>query len=313
MTTASVSKQSPLRVWLTAVRPFAYTASVLTVALGAAMAFHNGHPVQWAALALTLIGVVCFHTAANLLNDCFDHRRGLDTEVLPMSGAVVRGWLSELQVFRGAMLCLAVGILCGLVLIVIAGWVVLLLGIAGAVCALGYTTPRFCFKYAGLGDLAIFLAFGVLPVFGTWWVQTRTFSWLPLLWSVPLVLPTVGILHGNNWRDIENDGTLGCKTVAGYLGSAGSRVYYQLQVLCPFVLVAVLAALGQIPSLALPTPPHTLIAVLALPLAIKLTRIRPETDPQAFAMLDGKTAQLHLLFGGLVTLAFIVARLLPTG
>ena len=297
-----------MRVWLTAVRPFAYTASVLTVALGAAMAHYSGCPLQWGALALTLVGVVCFHTAANLLNDCFDHRRGLDRQVLPVSGAVVRGWISERQAFRAAMLCLAIGILCGLALVAIAGWVVLLLGLIGATCALGYTTPRFCFKYAGLGDLAVFLAFGVLPVFGTWWVQTRNFAWLPLLWSVPLVLPTVGILHGNNWRDIENDGRHDCNTVAGRLGSAGSWRYYQFQVLGPFVLVAVLVILGQIPRLALPTPPHTLIAFLALPLALKLARIRPETDPQTFAMLDGKTAQLHLLFGTLVTLAFGIGR-----
>ncbi len=306
-------RDSTFRVWLTAVRPFAYTASVLTVALGAALVCHSGASLQWGTLLLTLAGVVSFHTAANLLNDCFDHQRGLDTEILPMSGAVVRGWLTEQQAFSGAMFCLAGGCLCGGLLILYAGWGVLWLGLLGAACAIGYTTPRFCFKYAGLGDLTIFLAFGILPVFGTWWVQTRTFAWLPILWSIPLVLPTVGILHANNWRDIERDGQRDCHTVAGRLGSAGSRRYYQIQILGPFVLVALLAVLGQIPDLALPTPPHTLAAFLALPLALKLARIRPETDPQTFAMLDGQTARFHLLFGVLLTVAFVIARFLPIG
>ncbi len=299
---------SNLRIWLTAVRPFAYTASVLTVVLGAAMAYHAGYSLRWGALALTLLGVVCFHTAANLLNDCFDHRRGLDRQVFPVSGAVVRGWIAERQAFRAAMLCLAIGLLCGFALVAFAGWVVLLLGILGAVCALGYTTPHFCFKYTGLGDLAVFMAFGVLPVFGTWWVQSRTFSWLPILWSLPLVSLTVGILHANNWRDLETDGGRGCRTVAGWLGCDGSRRYYRLLVLAPFALVALYVGLGRVARLNLPTPPLALIAFLALPLALRLARIRPAENPGAFAMLDGRTAQLHMLFGILCSATFLIGR-----
>ncbi len=301
---------STLRIWLTAVRPFAYTASVLTVALGAAMAYQAGYSLRWGPLALTLLGVVCFHTAANLLNDCFDHRRGLDRQVFPVSGAVVRGWITERQAFRAAMLCVAVGGLCGFALVAIAGWVVLLLGITGAICALGYTTPRFCFKYTGLGDLAVFMAFGVLPVFGTWWVQTRTFSWLPILWGIPLVSLTVGILHSNNWRDLETDGGRGCRTVAGWLGFEGSRRYYQLLVLAPLALTALYVGLGRIPRLNLPTPPLALLAFLALPLAWRLARIRPDEDVQTFGMLDAKTAQLHMIFGVLATAAFWIGRYL---
>ncbi len=295
---------SLFHVWLTAVRPFAYTASVLTMVLGAAMAHFAGYPMRWGLLAVTLLGVLCFHTAANLLNDCFDHRRSLDRQVFPVSGAVVRGWITERQAFRAAMLCLATGILCGGFLVVAAGWVVLLIGSLGAVCALGYTTPRFCFKYTRWGDAAIFMAFGVLPVFGTWWVQTRAFSWLPIIWSLPLVSLTVGILHANNWRDIESDDARHCRTVAGYLGPAGSRHYYRMLVLGPFVLVALYVVIGRIQGWGLPTPPAALIAFLALPLALRLTRTQPHSNPAAFAMLDAKTAQLHTVFGVLCAMAF---------
>jgi len=128
---------SGFAVWLTAVRPFAYPASIVPVILGLSLAHCMGYAIQWWPFALTLIGVVSFHTAANLLNDCYDHRRGIDTEIVPTSGAVVRGWLTEGQAFRGAMVCLAIGAACGFVLVCYAGWVVLLLGLVGAVTARG--------------------------------------------------------------------------------------------------------------------------------------------------------------------------------
>jgi len=301
-----------LKQWIVAVRPFAYTASVLAVVLGSAVAVYAGHPIQWGLLVITLVGVVSFHTAANLLNDCFDHRRGLDTDVFPTSGAVVRGWLTEKQVFTAAGVFLVVGTICGFLLTWLTGWVVLLLGALGAVCALGYTTPRFCFKYVGGGDIAIFLSFGVLTVFGTFWVQVRHFDWLPVLWSIPLSMLTVGILHANNWRDIEGDSGKECRTVATRLGSNGSRIYYRVLMLGPFVLVALFAGLGLVPRMNLPTPPAVLISFFALPLALRLARITPRNDAGIFTMLDGKTAQLHLVFGVLCSVGFWISRYLPS-
>lgn len=303
---------SRLKVWLTAVRPFAYSASALAVVLGMALARYSGYPIRWGAFAVTLLGVICFHTAANLLNDCFDHRRGLDTQVVPTSGAVVRGWISEAQAFRAGIVLLAAGTGCGLFLTWQAGWVVLLLGGLGCLFAVGYTTPRWCFKYIGLGDLTIFFSFGILVVFGAFWVQARHFHWLPVLWSVPPVLLTVGILHANNWRDIESDPSKGCRTVANVLGSRGSEAYYRILVLGPFVLVAGYLLLDLFPGLGLHTPPATLAAFLALPLAVRLSRVRRHGTPEQFAMLDGSTAQLHLAFTVLCSAAFLISRHLPS-
>lgn len=301
------------RVWLTAVRPFAYTASALAVVLGLAVSHYSGYPVRWGLFALTLLGVLCFHTAANLLNDCFDHRRGLDTQVFPSSGAVVRGWLTEGQVFRAAAVLLFVGVSCGLVLTWYAGWVVLLLGILGAVFAVGYTTPRLCFKYVGLGDVAVFFAFGILVVFGAFWVQAQEFQWLPVLWSVPPALLTTGILHANNWRDLESDPTRGCRTMANTLGSRGSEAYYRVLVIGPFVLIAVYLLLDLLPNLGIHTPLTTLAAFLALPLAIRFAGVKRNGTPEQFAMLDGSTARLHLMFTILCSVAFFAARHLRGG
>jgi len=234
-----------LKTWLIAVRPFAYTGFLLSVALGLGISVYLGHPIRWGPFAVTMLGVVFFHTSANLLNDCFDHRRGLDTEVRPVSGAAVRNLLTERQVFKAAALFAALGAACGAYLVFRAGWVVLLLGAAGGFLAMSYTTPGRCLKYVGLGDLTIFLAFGVLPVFGAFWVQAQTFDWRPVLWSVPLVLPTVGILHANNWRDMDTEPAKGCRTFAHVLGDRGSAVYYATLTLGPFFLIALYFVLSR--------------------------------------------------------------------
>jgi 1,4-dihydroxy-2-naphthoate octaprenyltransferase len=309
----SSAVQAPrgLKLWLVAVRPFAYTASVTAVLLGLALAYHAAQPIRWGLFALTLVGVVCFHTGANLLNDCFDYARGLDNEVRRFSGAVVRGWLTRRQVFRAALVFLGVGTLCGLVLVWAAGWVVLLLGAVGALIAAGYTGPRVCFKYAGLGDPAIFLAFGVLPVFGTFWVQARTWDASPLLWSVPLAMITVAILHSNNWRDIQSDAARRCRTLAGALGESGSAGYYHVLILGPFVLTG-LFLLGRL-ALGVPAaaPLTVLAVVLALPKAMQLLRVGRDSDPERFDTLDGLTAQLQLAFGLLLSAAFFAGKHLP--
>ena len=183
---------------------------------------------------------------------------------------------------------------------------VLLLGAIGAVIALGYTTARFCFKYNGLGDLAIFLAFGLLPVFGTFWVQTGAFSWQPIFWSVPLCFYTVAILHANNWRDIDRDKGSKCITPAVMIGQRASSIYYSMLVLSPYAIVAVAIVGARVCPVMPDVSLWTALTALSLPLAIKAARVK-EDDP-VFIMLDGKTAQLHMAFGVLLVAGHILSR-----
>jgi 1,4-dihydroxy-2-naphthoate octaprenyltransferase len=291
-------------LWLTAVRPFAYTASVLPVLIGMAVAAAAGYPPRWGLFALTLLGVVSFHTTANLLNDAADFTRGLDAEVLPTSGAIVRGWLTVAQVARAARLFLAIGVLCGAVLVWKAGWVVLALGLAGGSLALMYTRTGFCLKYAGWGDPVIFVTFSMLPLFGTYWVQARAFSWLPFLWSVPAGSLAVAILHANNWRDLDRDRPAGCRTVAGRLGPDGSARYYRGLVMLPYAIVAG-ALLGRtVGGCFSGCPASTGLVFLSFPLALALARTGAE--PVRLARLDSATARLHLLFGLLLVVGLLL-------
>jgi len=297
-----------IKMWWVAVRPFAYTASVMPVLLGSLLAWTAGFPFQVTGFILTLAGVICFHTAGNLYNDAYDFRRGLDRQAHPGSGAVVRGWITDRQAIAAATLFLVAGVGCGLVLVWLAGPVVLALGIAGVLLTTAYTRSGACLKVVGLGDVVMLVAFGLLPVFGAWWVQARTFAWDPIVWSLPLALPTMGILHANNWRDIDSDAKHGCKTFAARLGHAGSRHYYRLLLLSPFALVVLYILPARDGSIPIQAPWTALATVAALPAAWRLARPDWQADAEGIRMLDARTAQFHSLFGGLLLAGFLLSR-----
>ncbi|MCK7491939.1 MAG: UbiA family prenyltransferase [Comamonadaceae bacterium] len=147
--------------------------------------------------------MMVLHGAANVLSDVFDFRRGLDRDVTPVSGAIVRGWLTDAQALRGAAALFALGTAFGpphrrrrpgRSLFVVGG--------IGVAVGAFYTL----LKARALGDLAVFLNFGLLGGAGAWIVQTGRFSWLPVLWTAPMALLVIAILHANNWRDIGSDG-----------------------------------------------------------------------------------------------------------
>jgi 1,4-dihydroxy-2-naphthoate octaprenyltransferase len=293
--------------WFIAVRPFAYTASLSSVFLGWAIAFSTGAAVRWDRLLLALVGVVALHTAANLFNDVFDFARGLDSEIYPTSGALVRGLLSSRQVARGAWFFLSIGAAAWLVLAYLTGWPALGLGGLGILLALGYTGRNFGFKYKKLGDVVIFLAFGPIPVIGTYWGQTGVGGWLPALWLWPITLLTVGILHANNWRDLENDIAKNCFTFASTLGRKNSAHYYHALILLPYLLTLLYLILGLLDPGRLKVQPLVLLVFLTLPLALKLLRVR-ENSPQ-FNQLDGETAKLQFAFSLMLIVGFGISRI----
>jgi 1,4-dihydroxy-2-naphthoate octaprenyltransferase len=166
-------------------------------------------------------------------------------------------------------------------------------------------------KYHGLGDLAVFLNFGILGSLGAFYVQSSTLSWIPVIWAVPMSMLVIAIVHANNWRDIQSDKAGKIFTIAALLGDKSSLRYYGLLIYGPFILVL---GLILVPFLLVPhmtAMPFTFIITIgALPLAIKLwkkalNREHP-SQPLDFIALDGATAQLNLLFGSLCTLALIL-------
>ncbi len=285
--------------WLIAARPWALPASTIPVALGTLLPLAVGrsefHPGRF---VLALLAMVVLHFAANMLSDVFDYRRGLDTEVTPVSGAIIRQWLTPEQVRRVALVLFLLGSLIGVWLASMSHWGLLLVGLLGVAIGLNYHF----LKAHALGDLAVFLNFGVLGSLGAWVVQTGKFSVWPALWAVPQALLVVAILHANNWRDSFSDREKKVVTVASLLGDHNSLVYYTFLLLAPFVLFLIYILVPRFWLTGMPALPWSLLIILAaLPVALSLLRrARRRHEPRhplEFIVLDGATSEFNWVFG----------------
>jgi 1,4-dihydroxy-2-naphthoate octaprenyltransferase len=314
-TSAPIEIPSALKKWLVATRPWSFPASTMPVAFGTALAVVvEGARFSAPLFLWALATMVVLHAGANILSDVFDFRRGLDRDVTPVSGAVVRGWITTAQALRAAVALFGLGGCSGLLIAWTAGRSLLLVGGIGLAVGAAYTL----LKARALGDLAVFLDFGLLGACGAWIVQTGSFSWLPVLWTVPMAMLVSAILHANNWRDLVSDGESRVTTVAGLLGDRGSFVYYGVLIFGPFLIDLAFIVVPRIARGALPPLPWTFLAVLlALPNAFRLwgravRRTRPRA-PLDFIILDGATASHNLVFGLISTAAVIIEGFLRWG
>ncbi|MFC2158839.1 prenyltransferase [Acidobacteriota bacterium] len=296
---------SVLKKWVIAMRPWALPASTMPVIFGTSLSFVIAQaPFDILGFVLAFFAMIILHSAANMLSDVYDHKRGLDTMVTPVSGAIVRGWLSPKQVTTGAVIMFTIGCALGIVLVLMTGTILLIIGAVGVVIGVFYAG----LKYHALGDLAVFLNFGILGALGAWVVQTGTFSWIPILWAVPMSMLVSGILHANNWRDSISDRDKKVLTVANLFGDKGSLIYYGWLIFGSLAVIGLLILIPNIISTEFPALPLTfLVLLLAFPSALKLwgraKRRHNPRHPMDFIILDGATANHNLIFGLLCTAA----------
>lgn len=299
--------------WLICFRPFSFPASTMPVVFGSVgAAAYGGFTFKPGLFILSLLGMVILHSAANILSDINDYRKGLDRVPTPVSGGVVRGLITIREAWISSGILFLAGTLIGLYLVLKSGPLLLVIGGLGLLVGIFYTRGgKVALKYHALGDLAVFLNFGILGSVGSWYVQSGSFSWIPVVWAVPMAMHVIAILHANNWRDIVSDKDGDIATVASILGDKGSLRYYAFMIFGPFAIVLGLIFLprilpGDLPAMPLPF----LLTLLALPLAIRLwhkaIRRKEPIDPFDFIALDGATAQLNLLFGALCTISLLV-------
>ena len=301
----TASNPSPLRKWLIAARPWSWPASTMPVVFGTSLAVViGGARLSVLYFLWAIVTMVVLHSAANMLSDVYDFRRGLDKDVTPVSGAIVRGWLTDRQVQAGAAALFGLGSLSGLLLALATSPALFVVGGAGVAVGACYTL----LKARSLGDLAVFLDFGILGSLGAWIVQTKTVSWIPAVRAVPMAMLVSGILHANNWRDSLSDRERRVHTVAGLLGDKGSFIYYGALIFGGFVIDPALIVLPRLADGGLVPMPWTFFVVfLALPSALKLwgraVRRRAPRQPMDFIILDGATSNHNLVFGLLSTAA----------
>ena len=303
------------RKWVVAMRLFALPASMMPVIFGTVLAVTiGGVKFNLLMFAASLFGMATLHTGSNLLNDVYDFKKGVDRQVNPVSGSIVRGWITVNEALIAAWSFLLIGSVIGFIIFLKVGLPILWIGIIGIAIGVLYTWGPLPLKNNAMGDLAVFFNFGILGALGAWTVQTGYISWIPVLWAVPMSLLVVGILHANNWRDIVSDRTGGITTVAAFFGDKLSEKYYTFLIFGPFAVVLLLIVTSNVINVNPKMPFTFLVTFLALPLAFKLIKIskrRNNSKQQMdFVALDGTTAQLNLLFGILCTLALGLEALL---
>ncbi len=230
-----------VKSWVLAARPKTLWAAVGPVMVGTAMAFADGGGHFPSALA-ALIGAILLQIGTNFCNDYADFKKGADTEhrVGP-SRAVASGWITPQQMLFAtfAVFTLA-AMVCGY-LVFRGGWPLLVLGIASITAGIIYTAGPYPLAYLGLGDLFVFVFFGLVAVAGTHYVQTLQFSWLAVAAGIGPGLLSVAILTVNNLRDRENDALANKRTLAVRFGAAFARFEYAVCIvvasLMPYLLV----------------------------------------------------------------------------
>lgn len=299
--------------WWISLRPFSFPASTMPVVFGTVLAYvYGGEMFNMGYFLLAFFGMLLLHAGTNVVNDIIDYQKGLDKVPAPVSGGVVRRLISIQEAKVASIILFSAGTAMGLLLAYLTSPWLLLIGVPGLLIGIFYSLGgKIALKYHALGDLAVFLNFGTLGALGAWFVQTGTFSWIPVIWALPMSMLVIGILHANNWRDIKSDREGNISTMASMLGDKASLRYYGYLIFGPFFVVL---ALILIPFFAFPNVtfmPFTFgIVILSLPMALKLwqkalNRKEPK-NPIDFVGLDGATAQFNLVFGLLCTVALVL-------
>jgi len=273
-----------------AARPRTLPAAVAPVLVGTSLAATEGTFKVLTFLA-ALIGALFIQVGTNLSNDYSDARRGADTEDrLGPVRVTAGGLVPPRQVLVATYVAFGVAVLAGCYLIATAGWELLLVGAASILAGVLYTGGPRPYGYEGLGEVFVFLFFGVVAVAGSYFAQVEELEWEALVLAVPVGLLASAILVVNNVRDLETDRRAGKRTLAVRLGRERVRVLYLAMLLLAFLTAPLPWVFGSL-------SPWLFLAWLAIPLAVPLVRtVRTRTDgPSLNGALAG-TGQLQLAF-----------------
>jgi 1,4-dihydroxy-2-naphthoate octaprenyltransferase len=311
------SKPAGLKVWWMAIRPYAFPASVIPVLYGSLLSviLNPGLKFNIILFLVTLIGCVLVHIGANLVNDIFDFKKGIDKadeEIgIPHGGSLVlsKGLMTISEMKVGATVSLGLASLIAVYLYFQVGTPILYLSIFGLFSAIFYTATPLSMKYKALGDIQVFLNFGVGMTLGAYIVQTMVFNWIPVILSIPFGFLIIAILHSNNIRDVKFDGTFGVKTLPILVGEKYSKYLYYFFVLGAYASIIFFVVFGLLPWFAL-------LNFISFPTAWKLIKMLDHVPTEAMPAFEFgtkhniMTAQLNTQFGVTLMLGLLIAKFL---
>ena len=303
----ALGRPAGLAPWLVAIRAISLTATATPCIAALLYGLWRGWEVDPVLAVLAVVGAVLLQVSVNVLNDVEDHLKLIDLPGrLGGSGVIQKGWLSAASMRRLGFVALAAGVLCGLPALARQPQLLLLLGGAGALGALGYSGWPFRFKYRALGDVAVFLLCG--PVL-TWGYALAAFGPDAVEPGVALVgsffgLAAMAILHGNNLEDIGIDRDSGAVTLASALGYPAARFGMPLLYLAAYGVLWGGVATGRIPVYAAVAP---LVGVPVVAKIVRKVMTATGSDDSALAGVRFEAAQAHLMLGVLTSIGLGIA------
>jgi 1,4-dihydroxy-2-naphthoate octaprenyltransferase len=300
-TPSSAPVTQPVRAWMLASRPATLPAAAVPVLVGGAAAVHEGAAFRPLVFVATLVSALLIQIGTNFANDYSDFHRGADhAGRLGPTRVTQGGLISHASVRRGILVAFGLAALLGAWLAWVGGWPIVAIGVLSIICGLAYTGGPWPFGYHGLGDVFVFIFFGVVAVTGTAFLQMAAWSRFALWLSVPIGLLVTNILVINNLRDLPTDAAAGKRTLAVRIGDRATRVQYALFGAAAYAvpLILVLSA-GEGRWLLLPW--------LTLPLAAMLVRrvLGGLAGRELNPMLK-RTGQLLLAFGVLLSIGLLL-------
>jgi 1,4-dihydroxy-2-naphthoate octaprenyltransferase len=290
-----------MRLWLMAARPRTLPAAIAPVLVGTAAAVERVNDIRVGAFIAALVGSIFIQIGTNLANDYSDARRGADTaDRLGPVRVTSSGLVAPTRVLIATWIAFAVAVAAGIYLATVAGVVILIVGAASILAGVLYTGGPKPYGYAGLGELFVFLFFGLVAVNGSYYVQLERLDWLPFGLSLAVGFLATAILVVNNVRDVDTDRRAGKMTLAVRLGRQRTRNLYASLIAAAFVAVPVTL-------LATGSSAWGLLMLLATPLVHRpVSSVMTRTDGPALNGALAGTGALLAAFSALLALGLLL-------
>ncbi|GBC75464.1 1,4-dihydroxy-2-naphthoate octaprenyltransferase [archaeon HR06] len=287
-----------MKRWFLATRPWSFIMTIISTSLGASLTFEFNPSL----FILTLSGLILAHAATNLLNDYFDVRAGVDKTDSPTSRyrphPYLMGQISTKSLLIVTLLLYLSVIFIAFYIYLIRGSLIIFLLLLGLFMSVFYTFKFFPLKYKALGEPMVFIVWGPIMVFGSYYVLSGDTNAKAILVSLPIGILVSLVLMANNIRDIDYDSSSGIKTIPIILGKDKSLKLFEFLLSLSYFIVVIIALTISL---------FSLLAFITLPQAFKIVRIFREKLPDT---ADPMVAQLTLSFGLLLIFGIILGKLI---
>ncbi|MEY2841770.1 MAG: hypothetical protein RLY74_911 [Actinomycetota bacterium] len=278
-------------IWIKGARPKTLVAALAPVIVGTAFA---GYDAEFLNFFLALIVSLALQIGVNYANDYSDGIRGTDDDRIGPIRLVGSGLAQPFEVKRAAFLAFIVAAIAGVILSARTEWLLLIVGGLAIIAAWTYTGGPKPYGYQALGEVSVFIFFGLVATLGTYFVQVGSISWPVILAAISMGLLATAILNVNNLRDLERDAKSGKRTLAVRLGPKRTRALYRVTIFLPLLLSILLVTQSA----------YFLINLILLPQLLRASRL---VSSAAHIELLGRTGQIQITYSLALSLASLLA------